>query len=359
MIPLVKVGLPSKDKLMPRLEQVIYSGIIAEGEEVYSFEKEFSENFGYESCYAMSSGTACLHASLTLSGVIEGSEVITTSMTAEPTNLSILYVGGTPVFADVDGAGNICPESVREKITHKTKAIIAVHYAGYPAQLGKLRQIADEFGVSLIEDCAHALGAKYKDSPIGSYGDFSIFSFQAIKHMTTVDGGMLITKKDMDEEIKRFRWFGMLKGGDRTKMNITTLGYKYNMTNVSAVIGRVQLEEIEGKINRHIENGKYFDKNLKNIDGVEVINLPDYVLPSYWLYTLKVENSDVLIDKLSNIGVQASKLHKLNHHHEIFKSKDENLPKLKEFYRKLIHIPCGWWLDDILRAKIVECIKHN
>ena len=359
MLPLVKVGLPDKEILMPRLEEVIYSGVIAEGENVYSFEKEFSEVFGYKNSFAMSSGTACLHASLFLSGVEAGDEVITTSMTAEPTNLSIIYAGGIPVFADVDGAGNICPKSVKSKISSKTKAIIAVHYAGYPVQLSELREIADENGISLIEDCAHALGATYKGKPVGIVGDFSIFSFQAIKHMTTIDGGMLISKKPLDEEIKRFRWFGMLKGGDRTKMDISTIGYKYNMTNVAAVVGSCQLESITSRLKRHIDNGKYYDRALSGVKGVELVALPEFVRPSYWLYTLKVDDSDDLIKKLNAIGVQASKLHKPNHNHSIFNASDVTLPCLNDFYNKLVHIPCGWWVDDNYREKIVECIIGN
>ncbi|MDB6047255.1 MAG: UDP-4-amino-4-deoxy-L-arabinose--oxoglutarate aminotransferase, partial [Pseudomonas sp.] len=195
MIPLVKVAMPSRDRLMPALESVLYSGMIAEGEFVYQFEKRFSEQFKLKNVLATSSGTAALHLAFLLSGVMPGDEVITTSMTAEPTNTTILQVGAKPVFADVDATtGNLFPASVEALITTNTKAICVVHYAGYPASLKELRNIADRYSLSLIEDCAHALGAEYDDQPIGSIGDYAIFSFQAIKHMTTVDGGMLVIK---------------------------------------------------------------------------------------------------------------------------------------------------------------------
>ncbi|MFB0983973.1 MAG: aminotransferase class I/II-fold pyridoxal phosphate-dependent enzyme [Acinetobacter towneri] len=208
MIPLVKVAMPPKEQLMPELEKVLYSGMVAEGEYVYKFEAEFAEKFKIPVAMATSSGTAALHMALILSGVESGDEVITTSMTAEPTNTVILQSGGTPVFADVDSdTGNLCPLAVKAAITSKTKAIVVVHYAGFPADLDGLRKLADEHGIALIEDCAHALGARYAEQAIGTIGDYGIFSFQAIKHMTTVDGGMLAMrdKGRLDEEKKSSR----------------------------------------------------------------------------------------------------------------------------------------------------------
>ncbi|MDV6320776.1 DegT/DnrJ/EryC1/StrS family aminotransferase, partial [Chromohalobacter sp. HP20-39] len=139
MIPIVKVAMPAKSVLMPALEEVLYSGMIAEGESVYRFESEFNQKFGLERSLAMSSGTGARHAALTLAGVGPGDEVISTPMTAEPTNTSILYTGAKVVWADVDPvSGNMCPESVRSCITSRTKAILCVHYAGYPVRLAEL-----------------------------------------------------------------------------------------------------------------------------------------------------------------------------------------------------------------------------
>ena len=129
-----------------------------------------------QNCLALNSGTACLHAALTSSGVKSGDEVISTPMTAEPTNTSILYTGAKVVWSDVDPkTGNMCPDSVEKLISKRTKAILCVHYAGYPADIVKLREIADKHNIVLIEDCAHALGAETNESPIGSFGDFHFF----------------------------------------------------------------------------------------------------------------------------------------------------------------------------------------
>ena len=362
MIPLVKVAMPDKASLMPKLEEVLYSGMIAEGDAVYEFERKFGEKFGIQNVIAMSSGTAALHAALTLAGVGKGDEVISTSMTAEPTNTSILYCGAKVVWADIDPqTGNLSPESVKSKITPKTKAILCVHYAGYPARLNELRKIADEFGISLIEDCAHALGAQYDGRHVGTIGHYGIFSFQAIKHMTTVDGGVLVVKDPLRiSEAKRFRWFGMLKGIPRTEVDINSIGYKYNMNNVTATIGLVQLQRIDRVLSRHVSNGKYLDAEFSKISGLDFARAEDCATPSYWLYTLLCEHSDDLEKALNSAGVAASKLHRPNHLHTIFNSKlNKDLLNLEAFYKKLLHIPCGWWVTDEDRRKIVEIIRKG
>ena len=360
-IPLVKVAMPPRERLMPALETVLYSGMIAEGEYVYDFETKFASQFGLQHVLAMSSGTAALHVSMLLAGVCAGDEVITTSMTAEPTNTTILQVGAIPVFADVDPlTGNLCAESVARLVSRKTQAICVVHYAGYPAPLRQLRAIADQHGIALIEDCAHALGAQYDGQPIGSFGDYAIFSFQAIKHMTTVDGGVLCVKDaGQIAAAKRLRWFGLTKGVARTEVDITTPGFKYNMNNVAAVIGIAQLAGIGSLLQQHTDNGQFYDRALAGIPGL----LPARVLvgsePTYWLYTLLSDDSDAVEKCLSGIGVSASKLHRPNHLHSVFRPFVRDLPGLAEFYRRLVHIPCGWWVGAEDRQRIVDALRKG
>ncbi|WP_207245070.1 MULTISPECIES: DegT/DnrJ/EryC1/StrS family aminotransferase [unclassified Pseudomonas] len=361
IISLVKVAMPPKEVLMPALESVLYSGMIAEGEHVYQFESEFSKKFGVENVLATSSGTAALHIALILSGVGSGDEVITTSMTAEPTNTTILQLGAIPVFADVEAStGNLSPDSVESLITSKTKAICVVHYAGYPAKLNELRGIADRNGIFLIEDCAHALGAKYDGKPIGSIGDYSIFSFQAIKHMTTVDGGVLTLKTSEKIDLaRRLRWFGLSKGVPRTEVDITRVGYKYNMSNVAAVIGLEQLNSVTPLLERHRQNGRYFDQALTGIPGIFPASVESIADPSYWLYTLCADDSEDVEKLLNSNGVMASKLHRPNHLHSVFKPFVSDLPALQDFYKKLLHIPCGWWVTDEQRDRIVNLLKRG
>lgn len=360
-IPLVKVAMPPRASLIPALEEVIYSGMIAEGEYVYRFESAFSGKFGLPVALATNSGTAALHIALLLSGVLPDDEVITTSMTAEPTNTTILQVGAKPIFADVDQCtGNLAPDSVESHITNRTKAICVVHYAGYPASLIRLREIADRHGLALIEDCAHALGARYANQAIGTLGDYAIYSFQAIKHMTTVDGGALVMKNpEKMDEAKRLRWFGLAKGVPRTEVDITTPGFKYNMNNVTAVFGLQQLQDISQRLDRYRSNGQYFNNAIRGIPGMNSALVEYASEPSYWLYTLLSDNAIDIERCLNEKGIMASKLHRPNHLHTVFEPFRTRMPNLELFYKRLVHIPCGWWVSDEDREYIVDTLKHG
>lgn len=362
MIPLVKVLMPARERLMPALEEILYSGFVAEGEPVYRFERQFAQSFDLPLALATSSGSAALHLSLLMANVRPGDEVITTAMTAEPTNTVILQCGATPVFADVDPmSGNLDPDSVESLVGPRTRAIVVVHYAGFPARTEALRTVADRHGLALVEDAAHALGARYHGQGIGRVGDFSIFSLQAIKHMTTVDGGMLSMREaNRADEARKLRWFGMAKGVPRTEVDIVTPGYKYNMHNVAAVIGLAQLEGVDTHIGRHIANGRYFDEKIAAIPGLEVTRFEAHAEPSYWLYTVLSENSADIERKMAEIGVAASKLHRPNHWHSVFKPCVRTpLDGLDTYYRRLTHIPCGWWVTDEIRERIVDALKKG
>ncbi len=346
---------------MPALEDVLYGGMLAEGEHVYRFESEFSKTFHLPLALATSSGTGALHIALLLAGTCPGDEVITTSMTAEPTNTVIMQCGATPVFADVDPeTGNLDPGSVESLLSTRTRAIVVVHYAGFPADLTALRRIADQNGISLIEDAAHSLGARYADQGIGTIGDYAIFSLQAIKHMTTVDGGIL-TMRDASKatQARKLRWFGMAKGIPRTEVDIEYIGFKYNMSNVSAVIGLAQLESIGPLISRHIDNGRFFDKAIGAIPGLDINRIDPECQPSYWLYTVLSDNSQDIERCMAEIGVSASKLHRPNHYHTVFAPMRRPMQGVDTYYRRLTHIPCGWWVTDEDRERIVNALRKG
>lgn len=361
MIPLVKVAMPPRDRLMPALEEVLYSGYIAEGDHVYQFEREFAERFRLPVALGMSSGTAALHIALQMSGVGPGDEVISTSMTAEPTNIVILQLGATPVFADIEASGgNLDPNSVRACITPKTKAIVVVHYAGFPARLDELRQVADAHHIPLVEDAAHSLGSSYGRQAIGTIGDFGIFSLQAIKHMTTVDGGVLTLREaTRADEARKLRWFGLSRGVPRTEVDITVPGYKYNMHNVAGAIGLAQLATIQPLIDRHISNGRYFDEHVARIPGLNVTQFESKANPSYWLYSILSDDADDVASRLTDAGICASKLHRPNHLHSVFAASRRDLPSLESYYRRLTHIPCGWWVTDEDRERIVHVLRRG
>lgn len=360
MIPLIRPYLPPKDKLLPLLGDVLYSGYISQGPIVSEFESRLAKLTSNPLTLSLNSGTSSLVLALKLSGVKKGDEVISTAMTAEPTNTSILNSGAIVKFADVEpNTGLICPKSIRNKITENTRAILVVHYAGMVCNMDEINKIGIDYNIPIIEDCAHSLLAQYLGEPLGFHSDYACFSFQAIKHMTTIDGGMIALKNlDDFKRAKSLRWFGLSKDVPRDQNVILEAGYKFNMNDVNAAIGNLQLDYLDSNVYKYIENGKYLDTNLVNTDGVELIQYHNNTSPSYWLYTMLVENRSDFIRAMSDRGISASTLHVRNDKHPCFNFKG-NLPNLDIFYSKFVHIPCGWWVGDAERDLIVNSIKKG
>jgi perosamine synthetase len=306
MIPLVKTFLPPASELMPALESVLYSGYIAQGQVVEDFERAFERYIEEGYSLSLNSGTAALHIALILAGVQESDEVITTALTAEPTNVAIKMMGAKIRYADVDlETGAISPSAIENVINERTKAIIVVDYAGIPVDVMRIQAIAQRHNLTVIQDAAHALGAKYNGKKTGCHFPYTVFSLQAIKHITTVDGGVLQLLDEADyHQGKLVRWFGLDKMKTRLDNNIQYQGYKYHMNNVNAAIGLLQMEYVDSVVNKYIDNGKYFDANLKDTPGIELIKYYENSEPSYWLYTAKVENRDGFIRKMAEtIGI--------------------------------------------------------
>lgn len=360
MIPIVKPYIAPPSELMPELEKIIYSGYVAEGEQVYEFERKFSEYTGSPYSLSLNSGTAALHIALMLANVGVGDEVISTAMTAEPTNIAIKLVGAEVVWADVDDNGLISPDSIRQNITPKTKAIMVVHYAGMVCDMDKINAISKEYNIPVIEDAAHALGSKYAGEMIGNNSPYTIFSLQAIKHMTTIDGGILSLKSSDDFTKGRLkRWFGLDKTKARLENDIMEAGYKYHMNNVNATVGLVQIKHLRDIVSAHISNGQFFDTQLQNISGLTLLEYNKNTEPSYWLYTMRVEQRDDFCRHMESNGITASPLHLRNDRHSVFNESRVELPSLDKFYKEFVHIPCGWWVDVESREKIVDVIKKG
>ena len=360
MIPLVKPFLPIR-QIQRDIHKVLKSGQIAFGDYVKSFEVEFGNLIGNPLCVAVNSGTSALHLAMIVIGIRKGDEVISTALTAEPTNTVIINSGAKVVFADVDySTGLISPDSIEARITKNTKAIMVVHYAGMVCDMDKINAISNKYNIPVIEDAAHAFLAKYRGKYLGSNSRFTCFSFQAIKHLTTIDGGMLCLTNDSDyQRVKKLRWFGLDREVSRLENDITEVGYKYNMNNISAAIGLVQLRNLRKNVHKYIENGRYFDLQLQDIDGIALIPYYPNTVPSYWLYTVKVRERNSFIEYFYKNGIIASPLHKRNDSHSVFKVEDGTLINLDRFYEEFVHIPCGWWINNRIRNKIVNLAKSR
>lgn len=360
-IPLVKTYIAPREEMMPAIEKTLYSGYIAIGEDVALFEEEFGQYLGNPNIVALNSGTAALHIALELIGVKTGDEVISTPMTSEATNVAIAITGATIVWADVDPkTGLIDPDSVISKITDKTKAIMLVHYAGMVCNLDRFNEISKEYCIPLIEDAAHALGSIYKGERIGSNSPYTCFSFQAIKHMTTVDGGAIsFPNETYIDEAKLLRWFGLSKKVSRLDNDLKRIGFKYGMNNVNATIGLIQMKHLNDIISLHVSNGRFYDTALRGITGLTLVPYYAHTEPSYWLYTIKVDNREDFCKMMEENGIIASPLHHRNDTHTAFKYAKSPLPNMENWYSQFVHIPCGWWVTEEDRERIVEIIKKG
>lgn len=300
-----------------------------------------------------------------VSGVGVGDEVILPAQTFVASGMSILMTGATPVFADIQyESGNIDPESIRQKITEKTKALMPVHWGGYPCDMDEILNIAVENNLVVIEDAAHALGATYKGKPIGSISNFTAFSFQAIKHLTTGDGGALccLDKIQFQESSNR-RWFGIDREntkksnlGDRI-IQIDEVGYKYHMNDLAAAIGLGNLKEFPDQLRRIREFALVYRNELKDVPGLKTLEYKDDRESAYWLFTILVERRNDFIDKMKSENIPVSVVDRSINRLSIFGAKSEDLVNQEKFDDHQIAIPIHSDLNDRNVSKISKSIN--
>jgi perosamine synthetase len=293
---------------------------------------------------ALNSCTAALRLAYAIAGVKPGDEVITTPFTMIATNTAILEQFGKPIFADTQyETGNIDPLDIEHRITNKTKAIACTHNLGYPCDLDELKKIAKRNNLLLIEDCAHAIGAKYKGNYIGSDSDFACFSFATAKHITTGDGGMLVTNnKDFYEEAIRRSFFGM----DRKKrkigiypIDIKEAGYKMRMNDLTACLGNAQLGDIDGIISDRKIKAEKYDRLLKDINGVNLMEYKSDRESAYYLYPIHVNDREGFVKMMKDNGIEAYAQNERNDKHSIFGGVRNDLPNTDRIDKDFICLP--------------------
>jgi len=362
-IPLFKVYM--NDEVGPLVNSVLYSGWIGQGPKVKEFEERLGSEFRNDKVIGLSAGTHGLSLALRLAGVGPGDEVITTPLTCTATNMPILMHGAKIVWADIKPNDlNIDPRSIEACITDRTKAIIVVHWGGYPCDMKEIYDIASAHDIKVIEDSAHAFSSSYKASVVGDchYSDYSMMSFQAIKHLTTVDGGALFLKSKEDyERAKLLRWYGIDRENPRKDMrceeDIAEFGYKYHMNDVCATIGLANFNGALENVEKSRENAKYYNQELLGVPGVRVIQTRTDRLSSYWIYTLLVEDRTSFAYTMGSNGISVSRVHERNDKHTFVKEYSKELPGLESVIDKMICIPVGFWVTKEDREYIVETIK--
>jgi dTDP-4-amino-4,6-dideoxygalactose transaminase len=275
------------------------------GNKVKEFEEAFAKYHNVKHAIAVCNGTAALHVALASIGVGPGDEVITVPFTFVSSATAILHQNGVPIFADIDPRTfNIDPESVKERITKRTKAIIPVHLLGQPAEMDDIMKIAEEHDLKVVEDCAQAAGAEYKGKKVGSIGDVGCFSFYQTKNVTTGEGGMVITNDD--EIAKRAKMLRM--HGEIGWYRYEFLGWNYRMTEINAAIGIEQLKKLDKFNEKRIENAKYYTEHLKNVKYLILPYAAPYVKHVFHVYNIRLANGlqkyrDEFFGKLKNAGV--------------------------------------------------------
>ena len=369
------------DDVKDNMNDTLMSGYITQGKKVDMFEDILKKYIGNEHLLTLNSATAGLTLALRLlkksdesfnwPGFDEHEDIVLTpALTCFATTSSILANNCKLRWLDVDlDTGNICLKDLKNKLNEKTKVIYLVHWGGNPVDLDEVDKICcehhDRYGFKpmVVEDCAHSFGAEYNDKKIGNHGNICVFSLQAIKLLTTGDGGFItLPNKQLYDRCKLLRWYGIdrdkrnYKGKDfRLENDIVESGYKFHMNDINATIGIHNFPHIEKLLEKNRQNGKYFNEKLKDIDGIQLMNMSDK--SSYWLYSIRVLNGkkQVFMDKMNEAGIMVSQVHNRNDINSCVKEFEEILPSLDILEKEIVCIPVGWWIEE----KCLEIIINN
>lgn len=348
------------------VNEVLRSGRISAGDKAAHFEASLSEQLGIIHPVSVNSGTSALHLALAVAGIGPGDEVILPAQTFIATGFAILMQGATPVFADIElQTGNLDPIDFKSKISDRTRAVIPVHWAGYPCDLQEINKIAAENNIVVIEDAAHALGASYRSMPIGSISAFTAFSFQAIKHLTTGDGGLLACRSFSDaKQARKLRWFDIdrdeaLPGvlGER-EYDADQLGFKYHMNDLAAAVGLGNLPSLPGRLARHKRVAVQYREGLKDVAGITLLKNSDDRESAYWLFTMLVQEREALIHKLREHHVPSSVVHLGIDKNSVFGGYAQ-LPQQRQFDQLQLSIPIHSNLDDEQVHHIISAIRSG
>jgi len=373
-IPLFKVNMNTDiDKyILPTLK----SGMITQGSKVEEFENKLKEYFNYPYILTLNSATSGLTLAYRLLNLSNGDFVISTPLTCFATNAAILANNLNIIWADTDpNTCNIDLQDVKNKINKDTKVLTFVHWGGVPVNLDIVEELKiytkNTYGNDLyiVEDCAHAFGTEFNGKKLGTHGNICVFSLQAIKHLTTGDGGLIfLPNEEMYKRAKLLRWFGIdrerrsLPGSDfRLEPDITEYGYKFHMNDINASIGLANFVNIQENIDKCYNNGQYYNENLKNIGDVELFNYVTNTRPSYWIYTIKILNGrkNEFIEYMKNKNIVTSQVHARNDKHTCLQNAVcKELKNLDLIEQQIVSIPVGWWVSIDELKYIVDTIKN-
>lgn len=371
----------NKEKILENIGEILNSKIIADGDKVKEFEQKIGEYLAglYSgtsfNIVALNSGTAALHIAYILAGIKESDEVITPVLTCTATTHPILWLGAKPIFADIQkDTLNIDPVDIKNKITPKTKAIVVMHNGGLPCDMDEIMEIAREYNLKVIEDAAQAFGGEYKGKKLGTIGDYGCFSLQAIKLLTTGDGGLLCCKNEEDyKKAKQLKWFGIDRDRQKERgslvpskfsklfnqramtFDIEETGYKYNCNNILATIGLANLEKIYDWLKQKKEFAEIYRQELRDVPDITL--LKEVKGNSNWLFQILVENMEIFQKKLADAGIETNMVQVRNDIYKVFGGERQDLPNMNELEERYCSLPIHTNLTKEDIYKICQTIK--
>ena len=391
MIPYGKQWIDEDD--IAAVVEVLRSDWLTTGPKVDEFEAEFARFVHAREAVAVSNGTAALHAAMFALGIGPGDEVIVPAMTFAATANCVLYQGGTPVFADVDpDTLLIDPASVEARIAPRTKALIAVDYAGQPCAYDELRAIGGEHGLALVADACHALGAEYQRRQVGSLADLSTFSFHPVKPITTGEGGMIATDNaQLAHRMRRFRSHGIdcdhrvRQENGSWYYEMVDLGFNYRITDIQCALGMSQLKKLPRWLRRRWEIAAQYDEAFVGMTGVTPVGLrADVLLPrsaqrsqlqtpssthAYHLYVVRIETEEPETDRASVFrslrrrGIGVNVHYVPVHLHPLYREKLGTrrglCPNAEAAYERIVSLPIFPRMDDAQVFAVIEAVKES
>lgn len=332
---------------------VLKSDYLTTGPKIAEFERKVADYTGAKYAVAVANGTAALHAACYAAGIGEGDEVITTPITFAASSNCVLYCGGTPVFADIDPETyNISPVDIERKITPKTKAIIAVHFTGQPCEMDQIHEIADKHNLIVIEDGAHALGAVYKGKRVGALSDMTTFSFHPVKHITTGEGGMILTDNPkLYERLKLFRTHGITREEKLLTKNDgpwyyeqLDLGYNYRITDIQCALGVSQMDRLPEFLEKRKQIAKRYNEAFAANEQIQLPYQKEGCDNAWHLYVIRIKNGKrrEVFEKLRVAGIGVNVHYIPVYQHPYYRTHgyaEVTCPNAEEYYKECISLP--------------------
>jgi perosamine synthetase len=350
------------------VEEVLRSDYLTTGPKIEEFERKVAAYTGAKYAVAIANGTAALHAACYAAEIGEGDEVITTPITFAASSNCVLYCGGKPVFADIDEKTyNISPEDIERKITSATKAIIAVHFTGQPCEMEKIHNIARKHNLIVIEDAAHALGAQYKGKMVGSISDMTTFSFHPVKHITTGEGGMILTNNDrLYQRLKLFRTHGITRDDKLMTKNDgpwyyeqLELGFNYRITDIQCALGISQMDKLPEFLNRRKNIAARYNEAFADNDNIQIPYQESGCDNAWHLYVIRMKNGKrkEVFEKLRKAGIGVNVHYIPVYQHPYYRNhgyKDTICSNAEEYYKECISLPLYPGLKDEEQGYVIK-----